>query len=151
MKITKTQLRKVIKEELEKTLQEFTPGSMAAQGAQRRSAISPLLLQMGVKDTPGSKEAFFDHAAELYRNRYEMLHSMAATGGKQFGEGDVSDGDVKSAFLSQFERDLMDGKSGTLNNVELSEEEANLVLQYLMNNNEGIESAKYLKKQLSRE
>ena len=49
---------------------------------------------------------------------------------------------LKSAFL-------LANTSGS--SVELSEEEANLVLQYLMNNNEGIESAKYLKKQLSRE
>lgn len=150
MKITKTQLRKVIKEELEKTLQEFMPGSMAAQGAQRRAEIQPILSNMGVKDTTGSKQAFFDHAASLYRNRYEMLHSMAATGGLQFGEGDISDGDVKSAFVSQFMGDMMDGESGKLNNVRLSEEQANLVIQYLMNNKEKIESAKYLRKQLNR-
>ena len=123
MKITKTQLRKVIKEELEKTLQEFMPGSMAAQGAQRRAEIQPILSDMGIKDT---------------------------TGGKQFGEGDISDREIKDAFLSQFMSDMMDGKSGNLNNVRLSKDKANLVIQYLMNNKEQIESAKYLRKQLNR-
>jgi hypothetical protein len=150
MKITKTQLRQIIKEEVENTLQEITPGSPAAQGAQRRAEISPILLKMGVRNTPGSKEAFFKHAEAIYRNRYEMMHSMAATGGKQFGEGDISDREIKDAFLSSFKRSLMDGKNGKLNNVELSEDEANLVLQYLMNNNDESKTAQYLKKQLSR-
>ena len=151
MKITKTQLRQIIKEEVENTLQELTPGSMAAQGAQRRLKISPILSQMGVRDTPGSKEAFFNHAESQYNNRYEMMHSMAATGGKQFGEGDVSNREIKDSFLRSFKRSLMDGKSGKLKNVKLSEEEANLVLQYLMNNNEKFDSAQYLKKLLNRE
>ena len=152
MKITKTQLRQIIKEEVENTLQELTPGSMAAQGAQRRAEISPILLKMGVRNTPGSKEAFFKHAAELYRLEYEKLHSLAAhLTGAQFGDGDMSDREIRDSFLSQFKRDIMDGTNGKLKNVKLSEEEANLVLRYLMNNIDESKSAQYLKKQLSRE
>lgn len=123
MKITKSQLRKVIKEEIEKTLQEITPGSMRVKGLKLDPDIAK---KIGMR---GPKDRLFKFALRFYD----------VAGGRAYygpdGGENTTDSQVAAEYEAVLKRTFMEG-SKELANAKLSAEEADTLINYLKNSPE---------------
>ena len=108
MKLTKTQLRKVIKEEIQNTLQEFAQaGSQAQQaGAQRASLVKAI--DMNIRDLEKmAKQIYMQTGQMAYHTNQPHGQVLARTLDKQLEKKGFDEPRIKAVFkyLENFSTD----------------------------------------------